>query len=343
LMFDQLNRNSKVLQEQSSEQFLRFVLNAERNRKRWEQSELECQRLMIELAKADQEINGLEQKLSHARSMLDTEMDLRRKAETERDRLDSQLTLLRQLVLDDQLVDAVKLNRLRQVESQLDLGSNDTTSAPCTTPKGILKVHKDEESIVDVNDFSFDETKDLCESRSRLDRRSSGGRKRSRSCGRAAYGENILESVASPRHNEEFQVKKRQRRSRSVVAFDTEIDDVTSSEEVEPPRPRANSAHERGQRGAAATGSEHEFIQKTFMRSEKCVGCDKRIKFGKLASRCTNCRVMAHTECCSRVLPTCTAVVSNGVLYNSPVSRTPIGDRTRSPVKKSYFASPMLR
>ena len=39
----------------------------------------------------------------------------RRKAEVERDRLDSQLRLLRQLVLDDQLVDEVKLSKIRTI------------------------------------------------------------------------------------------------------------------------------------------------------------------------------------------------------------------------------------
>ena len=39
----------------------------------------------------------------------------RRKAETERDRLDQQLRLLRELVLDDHLVDEVKLSQIRSL------------------------------------------------------------------------------------------------------------------------------------------------------------------------------------------------------------------------------------
>jgi len=333
VMFDQLSQNSRILQQQSDDPFLRFVMNAGQNRKRWEHAELECQRLMIELTKADKEINGLEHRLSQARSMLNNELSARKKAECERDRLDSQLSLLRQLVLDDQLVDSVKLNKLRQFGSQLDLGSSEAISTPCMTPKGILKVRRDEESIVDVDDFSFDDTKDFLDSRSRLDRRTSG-RKRSRSEGREA-GENILENIASPA----YQSKKRNRRSKSVVAFNTETDEVTSSDDIET-RPRSNSAHERNIK--VPLNSSHMFVQKTVLKSDKCAVCEKRIKFGKLAAKCNTCRMIAHIECCDNVPKVCSRS-SASVGYSSPVLTTPVVDSARSPAKRTYFASPMLR
>ena len=56
--FDDLVRNEKVLNEGSERQFLKFVNNCELNRRRWEQSEHECQRLSIELTKASHEITG---------------------------------------------------------------------------------------------------------------------------------------------------------------------------------------------------------------------------------------------------------------------------------------------
>jgi len=330
-MFDQIIRNSQILQQQSDDPFLRFVRNAGQNRKRWEHAELECQRLVIELTKADKEINGLEQKLSIARTMLENELSARKKAESERDRLDSQLSLLRQLVLDDQLVDAVKLNKLRQFGSQLDLRSSEAVPSPCVTPKGILKVRRDEESIVDVDDLSFDDTKGFLDSRSRLDRRTSG-RKRSRSVGQEA-GENILENIASPA----YQSKKRNRRSRSVVAFDTETDEVTSSDDVEP-LPRSNSAHERN----VPLNSSHLFVQKTVMKSDKCSVCDKRIKFGKLAAKCNTCRMMAHIECSNNAPKACSRSSASVGYSSPPVLRTPVVDSARSPAKRTYFQSPML-
>jgi len=93
-----LVRNSSVLTSGSEGEFLQFV-NSGVSRQRWEHAELECQRLSIELTKCSQDKSWLEQKLQHARLMLDSESHLRKKAEEERDRLASQLHVLRLHVL----------------------------------------------------------------------------------------------------------------------------------------------------------------------------------------------------------------------------------------------------
>ncbi|CAL8267106.1 unnamed protein product [Lota lota] len=41
----------------------------------------------------------------------------------------------------------------------------------------------------------------------------------------------------------------------------------------------------------------HVFISKTVIRPETCVPCGKRIRFGKMALKCRECRVVAHPEC----------------------------------------------
>ncbi|KAF7647570.1 hypothetical protein LDENG_00170400 [Lucifuga dentata] len=41
----------------------------------------------------------------------------------------------------------------------------------------------------------------------------------------------------------------------------------------------------------------HEFIPKTVIKSEFCVPCGRRMKFGKMYLRCQDCRVVAHPEC----------------------------------------------
>jgi hypothetical protein len=335
LQFDELSRNSNVLQTSDDEQFLRFVLNAGLNRRRWENAELECQRLGIELTKAAQEIGGLEHKLSHARTMLDNELLLRKKAEGERDRLSSQISLLRQLVMDDKLVDEVKLNKLRNIGT-MDFTSDDASSPCPATPKGILKkFNLTEDSVRDVEDFSFDDTRDLFDSYSRIENRTST-RKRSRSRGRDTIGENILENIASPR-SENFQSRKRTRRSRSMVGFE-ETREVPVNEEPEP-RPRSNSLFDKSEAPKTVSSSPisgHTLTHKTIMKKEKCVVCDQRIKFGKIVYKCGTCRIVFHTECTNRA-PRCTR-------SGSPeICRTPLAERNRSPMKKPYFASPMLR
>ncbi|XP_047465195.1 rac GTPase-activating protein 1 [Mugil cephalus] len=41
----------------------------------------------------------------------------------------------------------------------------------------------------------------------------------------------------------------------------------------------------------------HMFLSKTVIRPETCLPCGKRIRFGKIAVKCRNCRVVAHPEC----------------------------------------------
>uniref|UniRef100_A0A8C1JAT1 Si:ch1073-416j23.1 n=1 Tax=Cyprinus carpio TaxID=7962 RepID=A0A8C1JAT1_CYPCA len=42
---------------------------------------------------------------------------------------------------------------------------------------------------------------------------------------------------------------------------------------------------------------QHVFQQKTVIRPETCMPCGKRIRFGKLAIKCRDCRVVSHPEC----------------------------------------------
>ena len=49
----------------------------------------------------------------------------------------------------------------------------------------------------------------------------------------------------------------------------------------------------------------HEMQQKTVLKSEKCAGCTKRMKFGKIVLRCAVCKVGVHQECALRVPVAC--------------------------------------
>ncbi|MCI4378808.1 hypothetical protein PGIGA_G00220460 [Pangasianodon gigas] len=42
---------------------------------------------------------------------------------------------------------------------------------------------------------------------------------------------------------------------------------------------------------------QHVFLPKTVIRPETCTQCKKRIRFGKVAVKCRDCRVIAHPEC----------------------------------------------
>lgn len=383
--YDDLCRNEDVLLQTSEEAFLSFVVNAGINRRRWEHAELECKRLSIELTRASQDIQSLEQKLLQARTMLDKELSLRKTAEQERDRLHQQLQLLRQIVLDENVLDEVTMDRIRNIDP---VQSRTELLAALTSPRikqpvvGILKNMNMTGSIYEVDDLTFDDTHELCESRSRLfdrpsteKRKSSSRGKRTRSGGRQAdqdvVADNnndglVLENIASPRKNDPDLVAahKRARRSRSVVAFQVTDESTTSSSvNIERGRqqrafsltenPEVRQSRRDSQKSGVSGGylpvnslgahpageHQHFFVQKAALKPEKCFVCVKRIKFGKICLKCSGCRITIHSECSSKAPPLCTRSQSPEVCVTPRIDR----GSTRSPSKKSFFASPMLR
>lgn len=388
--FDDLGRNANVLFQSSEEEFLRFVVNIGVARRRWENAELECQRLNIELTKASQENQSLEQKLLMARSMLDSELSLRKRAEQERDRLQHKLNLFRQIVLHENVVDEMTMEKIRnieQTENRSEILATITSPWTLRQPSaGILKnnnANNVTDSVYDIDDLSFDDTRELCESRSRVfdttsDQAARQSRsKRSRSGSRHRDPEDredrtglVLEDIASPRKDAEFAGRKKARRSRSVVTFDAAAGDEDTDVELQRSqrtysltegsaskqqqqqrrdslRPRVNgrlSVSTRQTLGAASGEQLHNFVQKTVLKPEKCSVCPKRIKFGKIYIKCTGCRMTVHNECSDKAPPLCARCPS------PEVSVTPRADSgggggglARTPSKKAYFASPMLR
>jgi Rac GTPase-activating protein 1 len=234
---------------------------------------------------------------------------------------------------------------------------------------GILKKANMTDSVCDVEDFSFDDTHDLCSSPSRLmdtitsaERRRSRG-KRSRSGGHRDGP--VLENIASPRKDPHFAAHKKLRRSRSIgVAFQGVDNTMSDSEDVdlvrqqraysltdksEAQRPRESRRNDVGLSSPRVrTGSEahlpgdqlHNFAQKTSLKPEKCFVCLKRIKFGKVSLKCAGCRMTVHTECSGRMPPLCARSQSPDVC-GTP--RVDVGGLGRSPSKRTYFASPRLR
>ncbi|KAK3543872.1 hypothetical protein QTP70_030036 [Hemibagrus guttatus] len=50
---------------------------------------------------------------------------------------------------------------------------------------------------------------------------------------------------------------------------------------------------------------QHVFLPKTVIRPETCTPCRKRIRFGKMAVKCRDCRVIAHPECKQMCVENC--------------------------------------
>ncbi|XP_035248842.1 rac GTPase-activating protein 1 [Anguilla anguilla] len=70
----------------------------------------------------------------------------------------------------------------------------------------------------------------------------------------------------------------------------------------------------------------HVFLSKTVIRPEVCVPCGKRIRFGKIAAKCRDCRLVAHPECkymCSQTCSPSAAVPNPNALTDTLESFAP--------------------
>uniref|UniRef100_UPI0037E7D5C4 rac GTPase-activating protein 1 n=1 Tax=Semicossyphus pulcher TaxID=241346 RepID=UPI0037E7D5C4 len=56
----------------------------------------------------------------------------------------------------------------------------------------------------------------------------------------------------------------------------------------------------------------HVFLSKTVIRPETCSPCGKRIRFGKMAVKCRNCRAVAHPECKQKFIHGCLVSTTTG-------------------------------
>jgi len=221
LMFDDLVRNEKVLNDGATEEkFLQFAVNQEFCRKRWEAAELEAQRMQIELQESEQEVKKLEMKLNQARELLAAESNARKKAESDRDSLAQKWEMVRELIGTDlggqtTLADETRQRLVKLSASVLSRRETGVFS-PGGAPTGLSPVCEIDStgSILDASDLSFDATQGTMgadESRLRsgrvFKRKSSGGvaqvirrEKRSRSCGRDLNpNRKSLEALAAKR------------------------------------------------------------------------------------------------------------------------------------------------
>ena len=138
-------------------------------------------------------------------------------------------------------------------------------------------------------------------------RRSSyGGRKRSRSQGR------VLDRVEEGGH-EESQETVANSMARKAEEQEAASKRQKSSTLAKPQAAKASyAATPVGRRTRSClvpkvedSPAGHEMQQKTVLKSEKCVVCAKRMKFGKIVLRCAVCKVGVHQECALRVPVVC--------------------------------------
>lgn len=65
----------------------------------------------------------------------------------------------------------------------------------------------------------------------------------------------------------------------------------------------------------------HKFTSKTFLKPETCGFCAKKIRFGSVASKCSDCRTCVHQDCREKFTVSCL-----------PQNATPSGSKSGSPM-----------
>ncbi|XP_033333684.1 rac GTPase activating protein tumbleweed [Megalopta genalis] len=336
------------------EEFLQFAINQEEMRQKWLASIQECQRLHSALEKAHQEAADLDRKLSHARRLLDEEKRKRRTVEEQRNSLERQISMARDLLFNDggrnlndetreklQFLNNTTLNGRHSNIHIKDLQQNDKLNT-------IAELDSTGSILSDLSCFSKSED-DLDTSvliqqsqkkREWKEHRPSGeysAKKRRSNVQKIAElntsdrivatttvvvpkegaitASSVIEAIpgnenADPEGSLPSSAKKRKSGDRSKSKL-TPVNTNNEQINATPSAPKADiltsgsdsegifkpSPNIGGYTLNTKSARGHSFIAKTVIKPEVCTSCDKRIRFGKVALKCRDCRATAHTEC----------------------------------------------
>ncbi|XP_078053130.1 rac GTPase activating protein tumbleweed [Augochlora pura] len=336
------------------EEFLQFAINQEEMRQKWLASIQECQRLHSALEKAHQEAADLDRKLSHARRLLDEEKRKRRTVEEQRNSLERQISMARDLLFNDggrnlndetreklQFLNNTTLNGRHSNIHIKDLQHNDKLNT-------IAELDSTGSILSDLSCFSKSED-DLDASviiqqnqkkREWKEHRPSGeyaAKKRRSNIQKTAElntsdrivatttvvvpkegaitASSVIEAIPAnenvdPDGSLHSSAKKRKSGDRSKSKL-TPVNTNNEQINATPSAPKADiltsgsdsegifkpSPNIGGYTLNTKSARGHSFIAKTVIKPEVCTSCDKRIRFGKVALKCRDCRATAHTEC----------------------------------------------
>ncbi|XP_078057189.1 rac GTPase-activating protein 1 isoform X1 [Mustelus asterias] len=325
-MFEQLLRQMEVLNEGIEPQFIQLAKNFEECRRKWQKTELELSRATECLTKAETERSALDVKLKHARNQVDVEMKRRQKAETECERLERQIQLIRELLITEGST-SIQLNE-EQKSALAFLNPKCSNSNGYASNKRLSTIDESG-SFISHSDISYDKTDDSLDwdssivrtvkLKKREKRRSSrilvdiqpGPAKRSRSIEKANDSIVAKTTLTMPNNGGPIEAvstietvpywTRSRRRTANLKGQD--LDTISETPSSTPSvASRSDNCITPQSNGGMRT---HEFVSKTVIKPESCVPCGKRIKFGKLALKCRDCRVVAHPECRDRCALPC--------------------------------------
>ncbi|XP_068777163.1 rac GTPase-activating protein 1 isoform X3 [Struthio camelus] len=270
--------------------------------------------------KTETERSALDVKLKHARNQVDVEIKRRQKAETDCEKLERQIQLIRELLMCD-ASGSIQLSE--EQKSALAFLNRPQVSVGGSGNKRLSTI---DESGSILSDISFDKTDESLDwdssvvkavrLKKREKRRSSrqfiegppGPLKKTRSIGSTVDqgNESIVAKTTLTVPSDGGPIEaistiqtvpyslRSQRKTGTLQPWNSESS--LGSRQLESKSESDGSSTPQNNAGVRL----HEFVSKTVIKPESCVPCGKRIKFGKLSLKCRDCRVVTHPECRER-------------------------------------------
>ncbi|NXE58096.1 RGAP1 protein, partial [Casuarius casuarius] len=329
-LFDQLMRQAEVLSEGNEYQFIQLAKNFEEFRRKWQKTEHELAKYKDLLMKTETERSALDVKLKHARNQVDVEIKRRQKAETDCEKLERQIQLIRELLMCD-ASGSIQLSE--EQKSALAFLNRPQVSVGGSGNKRLSTI---DESGSILSDISFDKTDESLDwdssvvkavrLKKREKRRSSrqfiegppGPLKKTRSIGSTVDqgNESIVAKTTLTVPSDGGPIEaistiqtvpyslRSQRKTGTLQPWNSESS--LGSRQLESKLESDGSSTPQSNGGVRL----HEFVSKTVIKPESCVPCGKRIKFGKLSLKCRDCRVVTHPECRDRCPLPCIPILT---------------------------------
>uniref|UniRef100_A0A3P8ZX25 Rac GTPase-activating protein 1 n=1 Tax=Esox lucius TaxID=8010 RepID=A0A3P8ZX25_ESOLU len=324
--FQSLSAHADILNEGIEPHFIQMALNFEDCRRKWLQREEELGACKEVLTKTETERGSLEVKLKHARNQVDVEIRRRQRAEGDYEKLERQIQLIRDLLVAESSSSSVHLSE-EQRSALAFLNAHSQASSVVS-----FRLATIDESASLLSDISYDKTDDSLD-----------------------WDSSVMRTV---------RLRKRQKRVNDSVVTKTTITvpvnggpvEAVSTIEMVPgywTRSRKTTGETcvpvhslvhvrshllpetfRSHCPAKVGARKHEFLGRTVIKSESCVPCGRKTKFGKLYLRCQNCRLVAHPECRDRCPLPC-----NPLLTGSSPAR---GKEPSSLVDFAPITAPMV-
>ncbi|XP_059181234.1 rac GTPase-activating protein 1 [Centropristis striata] len=335
----------------SEREFVEVLKNFETVRKRWLLSELELKKYKELLVKSDVAKAALEVKLKHARNQLDVEMKKRYKVEGDYQYLQRQMQLMCDILVHDSKSSACLNDEQKSLLATFEhKGSNVTlhrsSKRLCVIDESSFLSHSDISYDRTDDDVDVDTTvvKPL-RSRAREKRRSSLGPVAGAPAGKLRRGGNVSSELLE-RKTVEKEVETIVKASVMTPETGGQVHMVLGITQETPESPQilmeegavsvrgdqtsvwfpcddtvaepqtevqTENAAVRPPHGRASEKTpKHVFLSKTVIRPETCSPCGKRIRFGKMAVKCRNCRTVSHPECKQKLSDSCSATALTG-------------------------------